>query len=328
MSDVYRELSKKIMMENSVLIPEIWKIVCSEEEANILNAMPATLAQLAEKFGKSRDEMNAVLEDLFHRGVVFDYEKGGETFYRMPRHIVQFHDATILWQEAPQKMIDLWVKYMNEEFHQIPELLTSIKYPPFFRVIPINEGIASKSTVLPYEDALTIVEQATNIAVTKCTCRLIMKKCDRPLEVCMQLNKGADYAIRRGTGRKLTVEEAKKMLRDCEKAGLVHTTENKSGVGTVLCNCCECCCEAIPYMRHAATRGIVSPSRYRASVDIEFCSSCGSCVDICPVDAIALDDEGFAVVDGDLCIGCGLCTGTCPVEAITLVQVRDESFIP
>lgn len=328
MSDVYRELSKKIMMENSVLIPEIWKIVCSEEEANILNAMPATLGQLVEKFAKSRDEMKAVLEDLFHRGVVFDYEKGGETFYRMPRHIVQFHDATILWQEAPQKMIDLWVKYMNEEFHQIPELLTSIKYPPFFRVIPINEGIASKSTVLPYEDALKIVEQATNIAVTKCTCRLIMKKCDRPLEVCMQLNKGADYAIRRGTGRKLTVEEAKKMLRDCERAGLVHTTENKSGIGTVVCNCCECCCEAIPYMRHAATRGIVSPSRYRASVDIEFCSSCGSCVDICPVDAIALDDEGFAVVDGDLCIGCGLCTGACPVEAITLVQVRDESFIP
>ena len=328
MSDVYRELSKKIMMENSVLIPEIWKIICSEDEAQILNAMPATARTLADKFGKSVDGMKALLDDLFHRGVVFDYEKGGETFYRMTRHIVQFHDATILWKEAPQKMFDLWLQYMNEEFHQIPELLTAIKYPPFFRVIPVNEGISSKSTILPYEDALRIVEEATNIAVTKCTCRLIMKKCDRPLEVCMQLNKGADYAIRRGTGRKITVEEAKQMLRDCEKAGLVHTTENKAGIGTVLCNCCECCCEAIPYMRHAATRGIVSPSRYRASVDQEFCTACGSCLDICPVDAIVIHEDSVAVIDGDLCIGCGLCAGICPSEALTLVQIRDESFIP
>ncbi|MBN2283286.1 MAG: 4Fe-4S binding protein [Deltaproteobacteria bacterium] len=328
-TDIYRQLAKKIGMENSVLIPEIWRHICSEEEAAILDAMPATAEDLAQRFGRSPEDMNRILNELFLKGVVFDYTKEEKTVYRMPRHIIQFHDATILWKEAPEKMIDLWIRYMEEEFPQIPEMLTAINYPAFFRVIPINEGIEAKSKVLPYEDAAAIVEKADNIAVTNCTCRLIMKKCDKPLEVCLQLNKGADYAIRRGTGRKISVDEAKRILKECEEAGLVHTTENKSGVGTVLCNCCECCCEALPYLKNPATRGIVAPSRYRASVETEFCTACGSCIDICPVEALALDDDGdCAVVDEDLCIGCGLCTGVCPVEAVMLVQIREESFIP
>jgi Pyruvate/2-oxoacid:ferredoxin oxidoreductase delta subunit len=327
-ADLYQNLSKKIGTENSTIIPKIWRTICSEEEAEILSAMPATAEELAEKFGKGIEEMNAIVHELFIKGVAFEAVKEGVTRYRMPNHIIQFHDATILWKDAPPKMIDLWIQYMDEEFPQIPEMLTAINFPPFFRVIPINEGIESQSQVLPYEDAAKIVEAARNIAVTDCTCRLIMKKCDRPLNVCLQLNKGADYAIKRGTGRKIDVEEARQILRTCEEAGLVHTTENKAGVGTVLCNCCECCCEAIPYLKNPATKGIVAPSRYRASVDSELCTSCGSCIDICPMEAISMNDDDIASVDSELCIGCGLCTGDCPVDAIALIEVREESFIP
>jgi Pyruvate/2-oxoacid:ferredoxin oxidoreductase delta subunit len=327
-ADLYQNLSKKIGTENSTLIPQIWRTICSEEEAEILSAMPGTAEELAEKFGKGIDEMNSIIHELFIKGVVFEAIKEGITRYRMPNHIIQFHDATILWKDAPKEMIDLWVKYMNEEFPQIPEMLTAINFPPFFRVVPINEGIEAQTQVLPYEDAAKIVEDARNIAVTDCTCRLIMKKCNKPLNVCLQLNKGADYAIKRGTGRKIDVEEAKQILKTCEEAGLVHTTENKAGVGTVLCNCCDCCCEAIPFLKNPATKGIVAPSRYRASVDAESCTSCGSCIDICPMVAISMNDDDIASVDSELCIGCGLCTNDCPVDAITLIEVREESFIP
>ncbi len=327
-ADLYQNLSKKIGTENSTLIPKIWRTICSEKEAEILNAMPGTAEELAEKFDTSVEEMNAIIHDLFIKGVVFEVVREGVTRYRMPNHIIQFHDATILWNDAPKEMLDLWVQYMDEEFPQIPEMLTAINFPPFFRVIPINEGIEAQTQVLPYEDAAKIVEAARNIAVTDCTCRLIMKKCDKPLNVCLQLDKGADYAIKRGTGRKIDVEEAKQILKTCEEAGLVHTTENKAGVGTVLCNCCECCCEALPFLKNPATKGIVAPSRYRASVDEELCTSCGACIDICPMEAISMSDDDIAVVDPELCIGCGLCTGDCPVEAIALIEVREESFIP
>ncbi|PTD93377.1 ferredoxin [archaeon SCG-AAA382B04] len=53
-----------------------------------------------------------------------------------------------------------------------------------------------------------------------------------------------------------------------------------------------------------------------ASVDEEECISCGSCVNVCPVDAIELED--VAVIDAESCIDCGSCISKCPVDAISL----------
>ncbi len=37
--------------------------------------------------------------------------------------------------------------------------------------------------------------KAKDLAVTKCTCRLVAHKCDRPLEVCLQVDNAASYAV-------------------------------------------------------------------------------------------------------------------------------------
>ncbi|MCI9041233.1 4Fe-4S binding protein [Dubosiella newyorkensis] len=55
-----------------------------------------------------------------------------------------------------------------------------------------------------------------------------------------------------------------------------------------------------------------------AVVNQDICIGCGACVGVCPVGAIALNDEGKAAVDPDVCISCGACVGVCPVGAITL----------
>ncbi|MHC1770998.1 MAG: DUF362 domain-containing protein [Flexilinea sp.] len=54
----------------------------------------------------------------------------------------------------------------------------------------------------------------------------------------------------------------------------------------------------------------------KAEVDKEKCIGCGQCMNVCPVDAIKLDN-GIAVVS-DECIECGACVSTCPNEAISL----------
>jgi ferredoxin len=326
--DVYQELSSKVGTGQSSIVPEIWKTVCTVDEAHLINALPATAEDLARRFEKTRDEMESVLHVLFQRGLVFEASKGGKTVYRMPRHIIQFHDASTLWAEAPPELLDLWRRYTEEEYPQVPALLKAIGAPPFFRVIPINEKIETHSQVLAYEDAARIVEQAAVLAVTKCPCRLIMRKCDKPLEVCLQMNRGAEYAIKRGTGRRIDVEEAKAILRRAEEAGLVHLTENKAGVGTVICNCCECCCVGLPYARNADTNGLLVPSRYRAVMEPDDCTGCGICVDDCPMEAISLNDHDVAVVNAETCIGCGVCTHVCAPGAIRLIVVRNQDFIP
>jgi len=54
-------------------------------------------------------------------------------------------------------------------------------------------------------------------------------------------------------------------------------------------------------------------------VDVEKCSGCGSCIDVCPNAAIELAD-GIAVVDEKACRGCGVCVDECPNDALALVN--------
>jgi dissimilatory sulfite reductase (desulfoviridin) alpha/beta subunit len=44
------------------------------------------------------------------------------------------------------------------------------------------------------------------------------------------------------------------------------------------------------------------------------CISCGVCADICPSDAITMED-GYPVIDREKCIHCGECVTSCPTEA-------------
>ncbi|HOF61989.1 MAG TPA: 4Fe-4S binding protein [Candidatus Latescibacteria bacterium] len=54
-----------------------------------------------------------------------------------------------------------------------------------------------------------------------------------------------------------------------------------------------------------------------AVVNKEECTGCGSCVEVCPSEAITMDDD-VAVVNPEECTDCGACVDECPSEAITL----------
>ncbi len=49
-------------------------------------------------------------------------------------------------------------------------------------------------------------------------------------------------------------------------------------------------------------------------IDNNYCSACGLCIDICPVEAINIFGE--YKIDQNICIGCGLCKEDCPCNAI------------
>jgi MinD superfamily P-loop ATPase len=149
--------------------------------------------------------------------------------------------------------------------------------------------------------------------------------------VCIQVDNAAKYTIDRGSGRQISKDEALQILRESEEKGLVHVTMNRVHAGHFICNCCACCCQALPLVISDGLK-ILDPSRFQAQIDKELCSGCETCLDRCPFLAIESMDlnDGKQVmrVLSEKCMGCGVCQITCPEHAIVLKEVRPEDFIP
>lgn len=70
----------------------------------------------------------------------------------------------------------------------------------------------------------------------------------------------------------------------------------------------------------------VSVSGAIASTNQLMCSSCGTCVSICPYSAPAFNEKGKAEINPALCKGCGLCASSCRSGAIQLRGFDDAQL--
>ncbi|HEX9262236.1 MAG TPA: 4Fe-4S binding protein [Candidatus Bathyarchaeia archaeon] len=57
-------------------------------------------------------------------------------------------------------------------------------------------------------------------------------------------------------------------------------------------------------------------------VDSDECFSCGTCVSLCPVEAISFDKDCSVIFDREKCVGstCSVCVDACPGRAIRSVK--------
>jgi uncharacterized Fe-S center protein len=135
------------------------------------------------------------------------------------------------------------------------------------------------------------------------------------------------FMVEQGLAREISKEETLKILKGANEEGLVHATENIDGHLSTICNCCGCCCVFINTKKKMGLHTI-SASIYVAQVNAELCAACGTCEERCPMQAIAVGDEGVAEVQEELCIGCGVCTPTCDIEAVDLVERKATESPP
>jgi len=75
-------------------------------------------------------------------------------------------------------------------------------------------------------------------------------------------------------------------------------------------------------------KGVVVTVPKLIEVDKDKCISCGACVTLCPVEAIAFAEDSSVVFDKEKCVGstCSACVNACPVRAIKSVKQSNSEL--
>lgn len=268
------------------------------------------------------------------------------------RVVNQLHDGTgslaglnIYTPEEKLELNRLWEDFMHHDLYpaRIPKF-SKIPGPPT-RVVPAYELVKNHPELQPWENSLEILKAQDRICIMDCSCRarkiVLGTGCQRSDAFnCFNFNRAVDYALARGNGKELSLQEAIDLTLDSHKRGLVQFIRNAKNIKGVLtsCVCCPDCCIYIEpmYMYGRSQYPIdkwLSRSRFEARIDVEECNGCQLCVEQCPFEAIAMEKVAgqkklTAAVDPAKCMGCGVCYLACTAGAISMACVRPENHVP
>jgi len=345
-ADVYERLREKISswpirVPRTREVMEMLRILFTEEEAEFLTHFTApyqdreTMDQIVERTGKPRKKVQAIVDRLVSRGLLFRFtsKSDGNVYYSlMPMipGIFEFYFSSGRDSDEKRKVGELFEKYYTSG----GGLESGASNYPWTRVMPIektitvNKEISAGHVILPFEKMSEFIKTSRKIAVINCACRT-KKKCDHPLETCLVLDYYAEFMVERGFGRYLNIEEALKLLEEMEKAGLVHSTINTQTRPQFICNCCTCACLILRGLSELHNPRAIAKSNFLPVRDNDLCNKCKKCIRICPMEANVYhaphnnEPERILFLE-ERCIGCGLCAYHCPNAAIKLIKVKDE----
>nr|MDO8112490.1 4Fe-4S binding protein [Candidatus Sigynarchaeota archaeon] len=312
--------------------------------------------------GMAEADIVKMCDGLAKKGFIFNQpNSAGMMVYRLlPLEVVGVFEYTFMRPlpkgadlEKLKKVAKLYEKLLSELSAAVQGnydnfLLVFKSQPPTDRTVPIYENSDGKEIKIEQDmgevgekiaiskNVADVINKFDDIAVGNCFCRtfstLVGKGCktNAPIEVCFTFGKSARHVTKQGFARKISKEEALKILKQTDDAGLVHKFfHNKSDVKEIensMCNCCTDCCDTFKYWRLGSTP-IVNYSTYLAKIDADTCTGCGTCEERCPMGSAKVEDDK-AHVNEELCIGCGICAHFCPAEAISLLEKPRTVFVP
>ncbi len=290
---------------------------------------PVEVDEIKKGLDLPEEKLVEILEGLSRRGLLYSgrTDQGGKGFAL--QQVGFGFPQTFFWknEDTPhaRKMAAMTAKYFNRTVTR--EAFSGPATKPY-RYIPVGRTVpTTKQAIFPFEMMETVIEKAEVIAVAHCGCRvayrLAGKGCEHPTEVCMKYNDMARYVIDKGFAREISKQEALELIRKSEEAGLVHFVDNAEGEIQHNCNCCGCACWNVGSIkRRKIPRDALMATYFMRDTDKEACTGCGACVEICPVEALRLEED-VPVVDEAWCIGCGVCATVCPTDAV-MIKVRED----
>jgi Pyruvate/2-oxoacid:ferredoxin oxidoreductase delta subunit len=338
----------------------------NQEELDLIYAFrekpSQTIAQLEGSSGFSTKKIEQLATSLARKGLIFNQpSSSGVMIYRLlPLILVGVMEYKFMVEltgsEEERELAGLFEKLLEELRDEIQDNFDALS--PLFssapavdrtvptrqmqdgtpiRIVPVDKALdVSEEFVLPSQTVEEIIDKFDDIAVGHCFCRqrrgLLGNNCstDAPTLNCFTFGKSARHTAAQGFAKKISKEEAHKIMQAAEQAGLIHKAfhpgSRESSPETSICNCCKDCCDTLNLWRNG-TLPLINSTYHLSVIDIEACTGCGTCVEWCPTDAIMLNEEGVAQRDENACFGCGVCSRFCPEEAISLKEGLRRVFI-
>ncbi len=338
----------------------------NEEELDLIYAFrerpSQTIEQLGVSSGLSPNKIEQLATSLAKKGLIFNQpSSSGVMIYRLlPLMLVGVMEYKFMVElkgsEEEKELARLFEKLLEELRDEIQDNFDRLS--PLFKsapavdrtvptrqtedgkpidIIPVEKSLdVSEEFVLPSQTVEEIINKFDDISVGYCFCRqrrsLLGDKChtDAPTLNCFTFGKSARHTAAQGFARKVSKEEALKIMKEAQQAGLIHKAfhpgSRETSPETSICNCCKDCCDTLNLWKNG-TLPLINSTYHLSVIDTEACSGCGTCVEWCPTDAIMLNEDGLAQRDENACFGCGVCSHFCPEEAISLKEGLRKVFI-
>lgn len=283
----------------------------------VMHLYTEDVAVIAARAGVDEKVAHKTLKDMVRRGLArAGRSEKGLAFGLLPFVVGSWEESLAYFDKEMAELFEALVKETGGQGMLTPG-------PAHVRVIPVEEAVTAEIELAPYERVSELVENSKSFGVRECICRkqkaLIGERCEYPNFNCVNFAPIEGAFANLPHVREIDKEEALRILREAEEAGLVHTVYNYQEDLYYICNCCPCCCGILRGVVEFGQAHALARSNYYAVVDEEACIGCESCLDRCHFGALAVPDS-LCVVDITRCMGCGLCVSACPEEALRLEQ--------
>ena len=98
--------------------------------------------------------------------------------------------------------------------------------------------------LLTADEAEEVVDAAEGVALGPCTCRTVFRNCHNAIDAEILLGPTRHIFTEHMADdfHEVTGQEAKEVLRDCHRQGLIHSIIKCQHDFYAICNCCSCCC--------------------------------------------------------------------------------------
>jgi electron transport complex protein RnfB len=324
--------------------------IYTTEEAKLLSLFKSPFTdrispkELSDRREVPEERVNEILNSLAERGLVFRLGKSKKRAkYAVWPFVLGLYEVFFsnikIWPKEKQKSVaENFENYYDRYFLSV----AGASSYPFSRVLPSNtaekilqidkEVEGATQRVLAIEEIESLLDQYVSYGVMPCSCQvehdILGDSCDKPKETCLTFDIIAEFMIDVGIARRLSKEEAIRLLKKYEKSGLVHMTLNTQ-VPNFICNCCRDCCAILKSISKFHRPRMFASSNFRAIIDHDVdCHECYKCFEVCPTRAIfpkiELNKQSQFEINQDLCIGCGLCSSNCLIKKIKLSKIKHE----